>query len=197
MTGFLPNNGWKGVPYALPPQRNSSHSIDDSMRRNRVLPPAQCRDNRAKLDNLRRLIAGAEREYREMSAELDRLNDQGRLWLVVDLIHKTSLASLDLAAALMQAKWSLGLSGGVVFANPIPQDSEIAAEEIEPVIAEAVAEAERKGIRGKELTPFLLARIAGVTEGRSLAANIALVLNNAKRGAEIAVAYARLQHQAA
>ena len=103
MTGFLPNNGWKGVPYALPPQRNSSHSIDDSMRRNRVLPPGQCRDNRAKLDNLRRLIAGAEREYREMSAELDRLNDQGRLWLVVDLIHKTSLASLDLAAALMQA----------------------------------------------------------------------------------------------
>jgi pseudouridine-5'-phosphate glycosidase len=59
-----------------------------------------------------------------------------------------------------------------------------------------VAEAEHKGVRGKELTPFLLARIAGVTEGRSLAANIALVLNNAKRGADIAVAYARLQQQA-
>ena len=103
MTGFLPNNGWKGVPYALPPQRNSSHSIDDSMRRNRVLPPGQCRDNRAKLANLRHLIAATDREYREMSAELDRLNDEGRIWLVIDLIHKTSLASLDLAAALMQA----------------------------------------------------------------------------------------------
>mgnify|MGYP000160789675 CR=1 FL=1 len=88
------------------------------------------------------------------------------------------------------------LTGGVVFANPIPSDAEIAAEEIEPVIAEAVIEADRKGVRGKELTPFLLARIAGVTEGRSLGANIALVLNNAKRGAEIAVAYARLQQQA-
>lgn len=105
MTSFLPNSGWKGVPYAYPAprERKTTHSIDDAMRRNRVLPPAQCRDNRAKLANLRRLIAGAEREYREMSAELDRLNDEGRKWLVVNIIHKTALASLDLAAALMQA----------------------------------------------------------------------------------------------
>ena len=105
MTSFLPNNGWKGVPYAYTPQRQrkTAHSIDDAMRRNRVLPPGQCRDNRAKLANLRHLIAGVEREYRDMSAELDRLNDEGRIWLVIDLIHKTSLASLDLAAALMQA----------------------------------------------------------------------------------------------
>lgn len=109
MTSFLQNNGWKGVPYALPRQRKSTHSIDDAMRRNRVVPPAQCRDNRAKLTNLRHLIAGAEREYRVMSAELDRLNDDGRLWLVVDIIHKTSLASLDLAAALMQ---SMGMKQG-------------------------------------------------------------------------------------
>ena len=104
MTSFLPNNGWKGVPYAYTPprQRKSTHSIDNAMRRNRVLPPGQCRDNRAKLANLRHLIAAAEREYRDMSAELDRLNDDGRIWLVVDLIHKTSLASLDLCAALMQ-----------------------------------------------------------------------------------------------
>lgn len=102
MTGYQQNNGWQGIPYKLPRQRKSVHSIDDAMRRNRILPPVQCRDNRTKLANLRRLIAGAEREYREMSAELDRLNDQGRIWLVVDIIHKTSLASLDLAAALMQ-----------------------------------------------------------------------------------------------
>ena len=89
MTGFLPNNGWKGVPYALPPQRNSKpfHRRLDAA--TAMLPPAQCRDNRAKLDNLRRLI-GAEREYREMSAELDRLNDQGPAVAGGDLIHKTS-----------------------------------------------------------------------------------------------------------
>ena len=110
MTSFLPNNtGWKGVPYALPHPRKTVHSIDDAMRRNRVLPPAQCRDNRAKLANLRHLIAAADREYREMSAELDRLNDIGRIWLVVELVHKTSLASLDLCAALMQAS---GLKAG-------------------------------------------------------------------------------------
>ncbi|WP_374424130.1 hypothetical protein [Paracoccus sp. (in: a-proteobacteria)] len=103
MTGYQQNNGWQGIPYKLPRQRKTVHSIDDAMRRNRVVPPAQCRDNRAKLANLRHLIAGADREYREMSAELDRLNDEGRIWLVVDIIHKTSLASLDLAAALMQA----------------------------------------------------------------------------------------------
>ena len=62
MTSFLPNNGWKGVPYAYTPQRQrkTAHSIDDAMRRNRVLPPGQCRDNRAKLANLRHLIAGVE-----------------------------------------------------------------------------------------------------------------------------------------
>ncbi len=105
MTSLLPNSGWNGVRYAYSPprQRKTTHSTDDAMRRNRVLPPAQCRDNRAKLANLRHLIAATDREYREMSAELDRLNDEGRIWLVVDLIHKTSLASLDLGAALMQA----------------------------------------------------------------------------------------------
>lgn len=103
MTGFLPNNGWKGVPYRLPEQRKTKHSIDDAMRRNRIVPPSQCRDNRAKLNNLRHLIAATEREYREMSAELDRLNDEGRVWLVVDFIHKTSLASLDMLASAIQA----------------------------------------------------------------------------------------------
>ena len=92
-------------------------------------------------------------------------------------------------AALMHAKWQMGLKGGVVVANPIPQEAEIAAGEIAPIIAAAVKAADEKGIAGKELTPFLLAEIAGVTQGRSLAANIALAKNNARVGAAIAVAY--------
>ncbi len=92
-------------------------------------------------------------------------------------------------AALMHAKWQMDLKGGVVVANPIPQEAEIAAGEIAPIIAAAVKAADEKGIAGKELTPFLLAEIAGVTQGRSLAANIALAKNNARVGAAIAVAY--------
>ena len=93
-------------------------------------------------------------------------------------------------AQLMKAKWEMGLRGGVVVANPIPPESEIPAREIAPVIAAAVAKSIAQGIMGKELTPFLLAEIAGVTDGRSLKANIALARHNAKVAAAIAVAYA-------
>ena len=93
-------------------------------------------------------------------------------------------------AGVMHAKWQMGLKGGVVVANPIPAEAEIPAAEIAPVIEAAVAKAEAQGVAGKELTPFLLAEIAGVTAGRSLAANIALVKHNARIAAEIAVAYA-------
>jgi len=96
----------------------------------------------------------------------------------------------DELAALMKAKWEMGLRGGVVVANPIPQGSEIPADEIAPVIAAAVKSADERGIIGKDLTPFLLAEIAGVTGGRSLTANIALAKNNAEVGAAIAVAFA-------
>ena len=96
----------------------------------------------------------------------------------------------DELAALMKAKWEMGLRGGVVVANPIPQGSEIPAEEIAPVIAAAVKSADERGIIGKDLTPFLLAEIAGVTGGRSLTANIALAKNNAEVGAAVAVAFA-------
>ena len=93
-------------------------------------------------------------------------------------------------AGVMHAKWAMGLKGGVVVANPIPAEAEIPAEEIAPVIDVAVKKAEAQGIVGKETTPFLLAEIAGVTAGRSLAANIALVKHNAKIAAAIAVAFA-------
>jgi pseudouridylate synthase len=93
-------------------------------------------------------------------------------------------------ASLMKAKWGMGLKGGVVVANPIPQEFEIPAAEIAPVIEKAVAEAERQKISGKHVTPFLLAKLAEVTGGRSLKANIALVKHNAEVAAKIAIAFA-------
>jgi pseudouridylate synthase len=94
-------------------------------------------------------------------------------------------------ASLMKAKWSMGLRGGIVVANPIPIEHEIPAAEIAPVIEKAVAEAARQNISGKNVTPFLLARLADVTGGRSLKANIALVKHNAAVAAEIAKAFAK------
>lgn len=93
-------------------------------------------------------------------------------------------------AGLMKAKWGMGLKGGIVVANPIPLEHEIMAAEIAPVIEKAVAEAARQNVTGKNVTPFLLARLAEVTGGRSLKANMALVRHNARIGAEIAKAYA-------
>ena len=92
-------------------------------------------------------------------------------------------------AGIMRSKWELGLTGAVIVANPIPEADEIPAEQIEPVIAAALGETKRLGICGKDVTPFLLAEIAKATKGRSLQANIALVKNNAKVAAEIALAY--------
>lgn len=98
-------------------------------------------------------------------------------------------ASEIAAAARMRA--ALGLPGGQLVANPIPVEAEIARDVIGPVIEAALAEAQAQGIAAKAVTPFLLQRIFELTEGRSLAANIALVLNNARLGAAIAVALAR------
>ncbi|OOY05009.1 pseudouridine-5'-phosphate glycosidase [Thioclava sp. F28-4] len=84
------------------------------------------------------------------------------------------------------ARASLGLPGGQLIANPIPESAEIAREEIVPVIEQALQEAEAQGIAAKAVTPFLLSRIFELTEGRSLEANIALVLNNARLAAAIA-----------
>ena len=92
------------------------------------------------------------------------------------------------AAAALRAR--LGLPGGQLVANPIPPDAEIPRAEIMPVIEAALAEAAAKGIAAKAVTPFLLQRIFELTEGRSLASNIALVLNNARLAAAIARAMA-------
>jgi pseudouridine-5'-phosphate glycosidase len=92
-------------------------------------------------------------------------------------------------AATLAAKWSAGLSGGVVIANPVPAANEMDPDVIGAAIERAVADAERQGVRGKEVTPFLLARVKELTGGESLESNIALVLNNARTAAEIAKAY--------
>ena len=89
-------------------------------------------------------------------------------------------------AAVMDAKREMGLSGGMVVANPIPAVHALEDDKINVVIDEAIGEMERLGITGKDTTPFLLAKIAERTGGRSLAANIELVLNNARLAAEIA-----------
>ncbi len=88
------------------------------------------------------------------------------------------------AAHLMRAR--LGLPGGQLIANPIPPEAEIPRAEITPLIETALAEAAAQGIAAKAVTPFLLARIFELTSGRSLAANIALVLNNARLASRIA-----------
>lgn len=89
------------------------------------------------------------------------------------------------AAHLMRAR--LGLPGGQLVANPVPVESEIAREVMMPVVEKALSEAKEKGIAAKAVTPFLLQRIFELTEGDSLEANIALVLNNARLAAGIAV----------
>jgi pseudouridine-5'-phosphate glycosidase len=94
-------------------------------------------------------------------------------------------------AAFMRAKWDLCPGGGISIANPIAAADEIPAQTIETTIRAALAEATRRGIAGKAVTPFLLAEVNAATSGRSLAANIALVKNNAALAAEIAVAYAQ------
>ena len=91
-------------------------------------------------------------------------------------------------AAAMDAKREMGLSGGMVVANPIPARHALEDDEIDIVIDEALEEMGRLGITGKDTTPFLLAKIAERTGGRSLVANIELVINNARLAAEIASA---------
>lgn len=92
----------------------------------------------------------------------------------------------ELAVAL-KAKWDMKLNGGVVVANPIPSEYEMDFDVITNAINIAVAEAERNGIKGKESTPFLLAKVKEITGGDSLDSNIQLVYNNARVAASLAV----------
>lgn len=89
-------------------------------------------------------------------------------------------------AEFAKAHWSLGLKSAVLVTNPVPETESIPKSEMEPIIAKASVEAMEKEIHGQALTPFLLGRISELTKGKSLKANLALLLNNAKLAGEIA-----------
>ena len=107
----------------------------------------------------------------------------------------TSPLRLDTAteiAEMLHIKWTMGLEGSVLIANPLPAAQEIPREEMETHIQKALDAAAKQNIKGKEVTPFLLQYLAEHTNGESLQSNIALILHNAKTGAAIACAYAAI-----
>ena len=91
-------------------------------------------------------------------------------------------------AQLLQTKWTLNLKGGVIVANPVPKAEELDYDTMQKAIDEALIAEKKLGIKGKASTPFLLAKVKEITHGMSLDSNIALVYNNAKLAAQIAVA---------
>ena len=99
------------------------------------------------------------------------------------------------AASILHAKEKLGLKGGVLISNPIPEEDALPHEYIDSLVEQAVKEAEEQGIKGKDSTPFLLKRIVELTGGKSLESNIRLVVNNAKLGARIAACLAKARKE--
>ena len=96
-------------------------------------------------------------------------------------------------AAVIQTKWDLGLNGGLVIANPIPEPYAMDHETINQKNEQAILNAEKHSVKGKDITPYLLSKIKDITRGESLESNIQLVYNNAKLGAELAKALAKHQ----
>ncbi|MGC6517652.1 MAG: pseudouridine-5'-phosphate glycosidase [Candidatus Puniceispirillaceae bacterium] len=96
-------------------------------------------------------------------------------------------------ASIMKTKWDLGLKGGMLIANPVPEDKEIPAEDLQKVIDDALDMARAQNITGKQTTPFLLDLIRQKTNGDSLITNQALILHNAAIAAKIAIAYCELK----
>ena len=90
---------------------------------------------------------------------------------------------------MMSVKWDLGIAGGAIIGNPIPDECSMPKEEIDAAINEALNKASTHNITGKEITPYLLDAIKSITGGRSLKSNMHLVKNNARLAAEIAVAF--------
>ena len=103
------------------------------------------------------------------------------------------LDSPEEIAEAFHVKQQLGMKGGMLVTNPIPTEYEMAPDVINAAIDQAVAEANEKGIKGKNITPFLLDRIQQITGGDSLASNIQLVFNNARLASRTAVALAKLE----
>ncbi len=107
------------------------------------------------------------------------------------LVHRAD--SPEEIAEMLKIKWDLNLAGGVVIANPIPREFAMDYNYISLSIEDALERAKDLGIRGKETTPYLLSEIKRKTHGKSLEANIHLVYNNAKLGAELACAFMKLK----
>ncbi|MDK2919751.1 MAG: pseudouridylate synthase [Candidatus Petromonas sp.] len=100
--------------------------------------------------------------------------------------------TIEELANAVKIKWDLGLKGGLVIGNPIPEEYEMDYDVINRSIEDALYEAKKAGIKGKETTPFLLSKVKKLTEGKSLESNIRLVYNNAEVGAKLAVQLSKL-----
>ena len=124
---------------------------------------------------------GGEPEFRAL---VQQLRDRGALQSGFNADFQIDDAAEQ--AAFIHTKWQLGLKGGVVVSNPVPAAAAMPKEEIERITEQALAEADAGGVTGKAVTPFLLGRIKQLTDGRSLATNIALVMHNAAVGAALA-----------
>lgn len=107
--------------------------------------------------------------------------------------HKLDYAAKDEAeiAAILKAKWALGMDGGVLIANPIAEADGLDFDYMEGIINVALEAADAAGVHGKDITPFLLAKVKELTGGESFKSNVALALNNARVAAKIAVEYAK------
>ena len=95
-------------------------------------------------------------------------------------------------ASIIKMKWDLGLEGGVLIGNPIPEEYALDYDYMEGVINTALTEADENGVRGKDITPFLLARIKEITKGVSFASNVQLAYNNARVAARISKALCKI-----
>lgn len=111
--------------------------------------------------------------------------------------HKLALTVNDpeVLARVLRAHWRIHPNVGVLVANPIPAEHALPAELVDGAIARALDEARAQGVRGKAVTPFLLQRLDELTEGRSVAANVALAESNARLGGELAVALQALMDE--
>ncbi|MBN2260427.1 MAG: pseudouridine-5'-phosphate glycosidase [Clostridiales bacterium] len=103
------------------------------------------------------------------------------------IVADTRIDNIEELALIVKTKWDYGFNGGVVVANPIPEEFSFNSEEIDEVINKALKEAKEKQIEGKKVTPYLLSKIKEITKGESLKANIELVKHNTKVAAELAV----------
>jgi pseudouridine-5'-phosphate glycosidase len=99
--------------------------------------------------------------------------------------------TIEQLASAMRTHLALGLGTGVLIANPIPVSDELPTETYEGALEQALSDAQRQGVRGRSVTPFLLERLRALSEGESVRANLALLTNNARVGAQLARALAQ------